>query len=113
MKEFIASYYQQVFSSVVRLARLSDEKEVDILTREILSDLWDRREQLEAEPRKGVFIYKAVLVHVFSFLRARGENEKIEFLQKILLIHPTHYQLPGSNENPLHGANLQGDVGSV
>ena len=111
MKEFIASYYQQVFSSVVRLARLGDEKEVDILTREILSDLWERREQLEAEPRKGVYIYRVVLGHVFSHLKARGEIGKIEFLQKILLIHPAHYQLPGANENPLPGANQQGDVG--
>jgi hypothetical protein len=113
LKEFIASYYQQVFSSVVRLARLGDEKEVDMLTREILTDLWERREQLEAEPGKGVFIYKVVLGHVFAHLKARGENDKIEFLQKILLIHPAHYQLPGANENPLHGKSLQGDVGSV
>jgi hypothetical protein len=113
LKEFIASYYQQVFSTVVRLARLADEKEVDILTREILSELWERREQLEAESRKGVFIYKVILGHVFSHLKARGETGKIEFLQKILLIHPAHYQLPGSNENPLHGTSLQGDVGSI
>jgi hypothetical protein len=111
LKEFIASYYQQVFSSVVRLARLSDEKEVDILTREILSDLWERRVPLEAEPRKGVFIYRVVLGHVFGHLKARGEFAKIEFLQKILPIHPAHYQLPGADENPLHGASLQGDVG--
>ena len=98
---------------MVRLARLADEKEVDILTREILSELWERREQLEAESRKGVFIYKVILGHVFSHLKARGETGKIEFLQKILLIHPAHYQLPGSNENPLHGTSLQGDVGSI
>lgn len=98
---------------MVRLARLGDEKEADMLTRDILSDLWERREQLEAEPRKGVFIYKVVLGHVFSHLKARGENHKIEFLQKILLIHPAHYQLPGADENPLRGTSRQGDVGSV
>jgi hypothetical protein len=110
LKEFIASYYQQVFSSVVRLARLGDEKEVDILTREILGALWERREELEAEPRKGVFIYRVMLGHVFNHLKARGEFGKIEFLQKILPIHPAHYLLPGANENPLHGTSLQGDV---
>lgn len=94
MKEFIASYYHQVFNSVERLARPGDEREVDILTREILSDLWERREQLEAEARKGVFIYKVVLGHVFSYLKTNGETGKIEYLQKILLIHPAHYQLP-------------------
>ena len=81
---------------MVRLARLGDEREVDILTREILNDLWERREELEAETRKGVFIYKVVLAHVFAHLKARGEIDKIEYLQKILLIHPTHYQLPGA-----------------
>jgi pantothenate kinase len=111
LKEFIASYYQQVFSAVVRLARLGDEKEVDMLAREILTDLWERRVQLDAEPRKGVFIYRVVLGHVFAHLKARGEFEKIEFLQKILLIHPAHYQLPGANEDPLQDASMQGDVG--
>jgi hypothetical protein len=48
---------------------------------------------LEAEHRKGVFIYRIMLKHVFSHLKARGEFDKIEGLQKILLIHPTHYQL--------------------
>jgi len=94
LKEFIASYYHQVFTSVERLARLGDERKVDILTREILSDLWERRKQLEADPRKGVFIYKVVLGHVFSYLKTNGETGKIEYLQKILPIHPVHYQLP-------------------
>ncbi|HEV2478043.1 MAG TPA: hypothetical protein VGS79_00200 [Puia sp.] len=102
MKEFIASYYQQVFTSVERLALPGDEREVDMLTREILSDLWERKEQLDAEVRKGVFIYKVVLGHVFSYLKANGETGKIEHLQKILLIHPVHYQLPEvKNEDSL------------
>ena len=85
-----------------RLARLGDEREVDILTREILSDLWERREQLEAVAGRGVFIYKVVLTHVFSYLKAHGETGKIEYLQKILPIHPVHYQLPEvKNENPI------------
>lgn len=88
MKEFIASYYQQVFSSVVRLTRLGDEQEIDILTREILTDLWGRKDQFEADPRQGVFIYKVILGHVFSHLKARGEIDKLDHLQQILLIHP-------------------------
>jgi hypothetical protein len=99
LKEFIASYYQQVFTPVVRLALPGNEKEADILTREILSDLWERRKQLEAEARKGVFIYKVVLSHVFSYLRDKGETGKIEYLQRILLIHPVHYQLPGEKND--------------
>jgi hypothetical protein len=86
LKEFISSYYQQVFAVVVRLARLGDEREADVLTREILSDLWARREQLEAETRKGVFIYKVILPHVFSHLQAKGETNKIDHLLSILPI---------------------------
>lgn len=93
MKEFIASYYHRVFTSVEKLARIGDAREVDILTREILSDLWERKEQLEADPGKGVFIYKVVLGHVFSHLKANGETGKMEHLQQILLIHPRLYQL--------------------
>lgn len=94
MKEFIASYYQRVFTSVERLALSGDERAVDLLTREILNDLWEQKEQLDAESRKGVFIYKVVLGHVFSYLKARGETGKIKYLQRILPIHPVHYQLP-------------------
>lgn len=85
-----------------RLARLDDVRQVDILTREILSDLWERREQLETEARKGVFIYKVVLGHVFSYLKANGQTEKIEYLQRILPIHPAHYQLPEVRNEDSH-----------
>jgi DNA-directed RNA polymerase specialized sigma24 family protein len=93
LKAFIESYYQQVFGSVVRLARLTDEREADALTQEILTALYNKREQLEAESRKGVFVYKVVLAHVFAHLRARGEEEKLAFLRKILLIDPGNLPL--------------------
>ncbi len=93
MKEFISSYYHQVFNSVEQLTQLGDAREIDILTREILSDLWERKEQLDADPRKGVYIIKVVLGHVFSYLKAHGEMAKMEHLQKILLIHPGYYLL--------------------
>ena len=100
MKDHIESYYQQVFDSVVRLARLTDEHETNALTREILDDLWEKRELLEAESRKGVFIYKLVLVHVFAHLRANGEEKKIGVLRRILLIHPDNYKLPEPGVTP-------------
>lgn len=100
MNNFIGSYYKQVFGSVVRLARLTDEREADALTREIIHDLWEKRELLEAETGKGVFIYKIVLVHVFAHLKARGEEEKIKFLRKILLIDPANYELSVSGISP-------------
>ena len=104
MKDFIESYHQQVLGAVARLARLTDESALESLTREILADLWERKEALEAESRKGIFIYKVVLVHVFSYLREKGEEKKINSLQQILLINP-------QNLKPLQDTSLQGDVG--
>jgi hypothetical protein len=100
LKDFIESYYQQVFGSVVRLTRLTDENEADTLTREILSDLWEKRDLLEAENRRGVFIYKTVLAHVFAHLQAKGDEEKINFLRRIVLIDPASLPLPGGGDLP-------------
>jgi hypothetical protein len=100
LKDFIESYYQQIFGSVVRLTRLTNEREADTLTREILSDLWEKRDLLETESRKGVFVYKTVLAHVFAHLQARGEEEKINFLRKILLVDPASLPLPGGGDLP-------------
>lgn len=95
MNQFIDSYYPSVFNSVARLTGLTEEKELKTITDAILSDLEQRKEELEAESRKGIFIYKVVLIHVFSFLEERRDVKRIDFLQRILLIHPSHYtQLP-------------------
>lgn len=103
LNQLIDSYYSSVFNSVVRLSGLSDEKELKMLTGEILDDLLQRKEQLAAESRKGVFVYKVVLAHVFACLEAKGNVQRIAFLRKILLIHPSNYlQLPesGPSEAP-------------
>jgi uncharacterized membrane protein (DUF106 family) len=93
-----------VFNSVVRLTGLSDEKELKVLTEEILDDLQRQQKELAAESRKGVYVYKVVLIHVFAYLEAIGNVRRIEFLQKILLIHPSHYK------NPLRGTSQQGEI---
>jgi len=99
LNQLIDSYYSSVFNSVVRLSGLSDEKELKMLTREILDDLLQRKEQLAAESRKGVFVYKVILAHIFAYLEAKGNAQRIEFLRKILLIHPSNYlQLPESSD---------------
>jgi hypothetical protein len=98
LNQLIDSYYSSVFNSVVRLSGLSDEKELKTLTGEILDDLLQRKEQLAAESRKGVFVYKVILAHLFAHLEAKGNTQRIEFLRKILLIHPSNYlQLPDSS----------------
>jgi hypothetical protein len=83
---FIDSYYPSVFNSVGRLTGHSDEKELKTLTEEILAELRRRKEELEAAERKGVFVYRVVLSHVFAFLQSREDVERINFLRKILLI---------------------------
>lgn len=91
LDQLIDSYYSSVFNSVVRLSGLADEKELKMLTGEILDDLLQRKEQLAAESRKGVFVYKVILAHLFAYLEAKGNAQRIEFLRKILLIHPSNY----------------------
>lgn len=75
---------------MAKLTSLTDEQELDALTRGILASLWERQEALEGEERKGVFIYKIVLVHVLAYLKEKGEQRKLALLQKILLINPRH-----------------------
>lgn len=80
-----------MFNSVVRLTGLCDEKQLKALTDEILAELRRREEELAASERKGVFIYRVILIHVFAHLEASGNVQRIEFLRKILPIHPSHY----------------------
>ncbi|HLZ88314.1 MAG TPA: hypothetical protein VKQ52_13760 [Puia sp.] len=91
MNHFIDSYYSSVFNSVARLTGSSDENELKALTEEVLGHLRQREEELAAESHKGIFIYKVVLTHVFSFLERKRDENRIDFLQKILPIHPSHY----------------------
>jgi hypothetical protein len=91
LKDFIDSYYSSVFSAISRLARLSDRQELESLTEEVLTDLWLHKEAFDAESRKGTFIYKTILYHVFAYLKRKGDEERISFLQKTLPINPDHY----------------------
>jgi hypothetical protein len=91
LNHYILSYYPAIFNSVVRLTRWTDPGELEILSHEVLDDLQKRIDEFEADGRKGVFIYRLVLGHVFSRLKERGEDERIRFLQQILMIHPSHY----------------------
>ncbi|HXB08624.1 MAG TPA: hypothetical protein VNW04_15945 [Puia sp.] len=91
MNHLIDTYYSSVLNSVVKLTGLPSEEELKALTEEILEELRRREEEFTAFGRKGVFVYRVVLVHVFSFLEARKDTQRIEFLRKILLIHPSYY----------------------
>ena len=75
----------------MRLTGLSNEKELKALTEGILEELRQREEEFAAFGRKGVFVYRLVLMHVFAFLEARGDEERARFLRQILLINPSLY----------------------
>ena len=99
MKDFIDLYYSSVFSAISRLTRQSDRQEpetltqeLETLTEEVLADLWLHKEAFDAESRKGIFIYKTILYHVFAYLKRKGDEERISFLQKTLLINPDLYR---------------------
>ncbi len=88
LKDFIDFYYPPVFSAISRLTRLPNRYELETLTQEVLADLWAKREAFHAESRKGIFIYRTILYHVFTYLKKQGDEKRISFLQKTLPINP-------------------------
>jgi hypothetical protein len=91
LKDFINLYYSSIFSAIAKLSGLSDRQEVETLTEEVLADLWHHKEAFDAESRKGIFIYKTILYHVFAYLKRKGDEERISFLKKTLPINPDRY----------------------
>jgi DNA-directed RNA polymerase specialized sigma24 family protein len=91
LKEFIDHYYPTVFTAAARLTGSADKEELAALTGNVLVLLWESRLEFAAEPRPGVYLYRLLLREVFSFLKERGETERIRTLRDILLIDPTLY----------------------
>jgi len=91
LKDFINLYYSSIFSAIAKLSGLSDRQEVETLTEEVLADLWHHKEAFDAESRKGIFIYKTILYHLFAYLKRKGDEERISFLKKTLPINPDRY----------------------
>jgi hypothetical protein len=91
LKDFINLYHSSVFSAIAKLSGLSDRQEVETLTEEVLADLWYHKEAFDAESRKGIFIYKTILYHVFAYLKRKGDEERISFLKKNLPINSDQY----------------------
>jgi DNA-directed RNA polymerase specialized sigma24 family protein len=95
LKDFIERYYPSVFAAISRLTRLPDRKELETLTDEVLADLWEQREAFNADDRKGVFIYRTILHHLFAYLKNKGDENRINFLRKALPINPEFYDQLG------------------
>ncbi|HWK04942.1 MAG TPA: hypothetical protein VNS58_14975 [Puia sp.] len=91
LESFVDLYSPSVFSVVAKLTGLPDEKEVIGITADVLVDLWGKRQELSREKRTGVFIYRIILRHIFSYFKAQGNEERISLLKNTLLIDPIHY----------------------
>jgi DNA-directed RNA polymerase specialized sigma24 family protein len=91
LKDFIDRYYPNVFRAAARLTGLTDKEELAILTENVLAILWENRQEFTTEDRPGVFLYRILLQEVTTFLRHRGDTERIRILRDILLIDPALY----------------------
>jgi DNA-directed RNA polymerase specialized sigma24 family protein len=100
LKDFIDRYYPTVFTAAARLTGLTDKEDLAILTENVLAGLWDNRQEFAAEDRPGVFLYRLLLQEVITFLRQRGDEERIRILRDILLIDPALYLTTFPPDNP-------------
>src|SRR5579872_1538075 len=91
LKDFIDRYYPTVFRAAARLSDLTDKEELAALTENALASLWANRRQFASEDRPGVFLYRILLQEVISYLRLRGNEERIRVLRDIILIDPALY----------------------
>ncbi len=92
LEQFINRYYPSIFSAISKLAGLSDEKELEILTVKVFVELWQNSEDLFGKVRPPAYIYKLLLKHVFDYLKKKGAAGQLQQLQNTLLIDPGFYE---------------------
>ena len=91
VKELTDHYYPSIFAAISRLTRLTDSQALDFLTRSVITELWEKKAAFDEEPRKGVFIYKTLLHHIFAYLKSKGDEQRLEYLRTTLPINPEFY----------------------
>jgi len=91
LKELTDLYYPGIFAAISRLTRLADRQTLDTLTLSVITELWEKRAVFDQEVRKGVFIYKTLLHHVFAYLKSKGDEKRLEFLRETLPINSEFY----------------------
>lgn len=77
--------------AAARLTGESDKEELAVLTENVLAALWENRREFTTGDRPGVFLYRILLQEVVTFLRERGDEQRIRILRDILLIDPALY----------------------
>jgi hypothetical protein len=90
-EHFIDSYCPSISSTIARLTGLSDKKELENISVNVLVDLWKNNDALFNEIPPTAFIYKILLQHVFTYLKQQHDEVHIRQLQDTLLIDPVHY----------------------
>jgi hypothetical protein len=77
-------YATAIHTLVVNLTGYSDREELGNVTVEIFMDLWSNRDIFGQLARPGIFIYQRSLLHIFGFLKKKGNMERITLLRSIL-----------------------------
>jgi hypothetical protein len=90
-EQFIDHYSTSISLTIARLTGLTDKKELETVSVNVLIDLWKNRDRLFNEIPPTAFIYKTLLHHVFTWLKQQGKEDHILLLQNTLPIDPAHY----------------------
>jgi DNA-directed RNA polymerase specialized sigma24 family protein len=88
---FLDHYCPIIYSAVARLTGITDLKELEDITVNILVKLWESRREFIQSNSSGLFIFKILLRFVFCHLREQGNESRIEFLKDILPVNPSIY----------------------
>jgi len=99
-EHFVDLYCPSIFAAIAKLTGLTEKKELESLTVNVFIDLWKTNHELFTDARPPALVYKIILLHVFSFLKREGYEERILQLQSTLPIDPGHYMpiLESQNE---------------
>jgi hypothetical protein len=90
-EHFLDLYCPPIFSAIAKLTGLTEKKEIETLTVNVFIDLWKSNHELFADARPQALVYKIILLHVFTYLKQEGYEDRILELQNTLPIDPAHY----------------------
>jgi len=90
-EHFVDLYCPSIYSAIAKLTGLTDKKELETLTVNVFIDLWKTNHELFTDARPPALVYKIILLHVFTYLKREGYEERILHLQNTLAIDPAHY----------------------
>lgn len=90
-EHFIDLYCPTIFSAIAKLTGMTDKKDIESLTVNVFIDLWKSNHELFDDARPPALVYKIILLHVFTYLKREGYEDRILQLQNTLPIDPSHY----------------------